>query len=189
MLGNYTDHDVQRREIARHSPRDADAYQRYSTDMMRQCRFIRPLLLRTPPDPTSFRARDLREMLFLGREFGKLSEQVIYDTIRFYTMSIADYLGEYFESDVVKAHFSGSGIIGTALGVYSPGTAYVLLHHYMGRLTAPAVPGFCPGWHGVCVPGAGLRVTGPWGEIRTDAPVDQVIVRNGKVRGVAHQWR
>ena len=58
---------MQRREIARHNPRDADAYHRYSIDVMRQCRFIRPLLLRTPPDPTSFRLRDLREMLFLGQ--------------------------------------------------------------------------------------------------------------------------
>ena len=47
-------------------------------------------------------------------------------------MSIADFLGEYFESDLIKAHLSGSGIIGSAMGVYSPGTAYVLLHHYMG---------------------------------------------------------
>lgn len=186
MLGNYTDHDVQRREIARHSPRDADAYQRYSTDMMRQCRFIRPLLLRTPPDPTSFRARDLREMLFLGREFGKLSEQVIYDTIRFYTMSIADYLGEYFESDVVKAHFSGSGIIGTALGVYSPGTAYVLLHHYMGEVDGSSGAwGFARGGMGSVSQALGSALLAHGGEIRTDAPVDQVIVRNGKVRGVA----
>ncbi len=72
ILGNYTDEDVQRREFARHSPRDADAYHRYSTDVMRQCKFIRPLLLRTPPDPTSFRPRDIRELLFLGKEFNEV---------------------------------------------------------------------------------------------------------------------
>ena len=186
ILGNYTDHDVQRREIARHNPRDADAYLRYSTDVMRQCRFIRPLLLRTPPDPTSFRLRDLREMLFLGREFAKLSEQVIYDTIRFYTMSIADYLGEYFESDVVKAHFSGSGIIGTALGVYSPGTAYVLLHHYMGEVDGSSGAwGFARGGMGSVSKALASAFLAHGGEIRTDCAVDRVIVRNGKVRGVA----
>src|SRR5688572_24431149 len=57
ILGNYTDEQVQRREFARHNPRDADAYHRYSTDVMRQCKFIRPLLLRSPPDPTSFKPR------------------------------------------------------------------------------------------------------------------------------------
>ena len=77
ILGNYTDHDVQRREFARHNARDADAYHRYSTDVMRQCKFIRPLLLRTPPDPTSLRPRDIREMIYLGKEFAKLGEQTL----------------------------------------------------------------------------------------------------------------
>ena len=92
FLGRYPDKDVRRREIARHSPRDADAYPRYARDTMRQTRLIRSLLMRTPPDPTSFKPRDIREMLHLGREFAKLGEQTLYDTIRFYSMSIADYL-------------------------------------------------------------------------------------------------
>ena len=50
----------------------------------------------------------------------------MYETIRFWTMSVAEYLDEYFETDVIKAALSGSGIIGTALGIHSPGTAYVL---------------------------------------------------------------
>ena len=103
ILGGYIDSEVKRREIARYSARDADAYMRYSRDTMRQCRLIRALLMRTPPDPSSLRLRDLREMLHVGREFAKLGEAGIYDTIRFYTLSIADYLDEYFESDVVKA--------------------------------------------------------------------------------------
>ena len=55
-------------------------------------------------------------------------------TLRFWTMSISDFLDEYFETDVIKANFALSGIIGTALGPMSPGTAYVLLHHYMGEV-------------------------------------------------------
>jgi len=186
ILGNYTDHDVQRREFARHNARDGDAYHRYSTDVMRQCRFIRPLLLRTPPDPTSFRVRDIREMVYLSREFAKLGEQVIYDTIRFYTMSIADFLGEYFESDLVKAHLSGSGIIGTALGVYSPGTAYVLLHHYMGEVDGSSGAwGFARGGMGAVSKALASSFKSFGGEIRTDCDVDQLVVRGGKVRGVA----
>jgi phytoene dehydrogenase-like protein len=188
ILGNYTDHDVQRREFARHNPRDADAYQRYSTDVMRQCKFIRPLLMRTPPDPTSLRPRDIREMIYLGKEFAKLGEQTIYDTIRFYTMSIADFLGEYFESDLVKAHLSGSGIIGTALGVYSPGTAYVLLHHYMGDVDGSiGAWGFARGGMGAVSNALASAFKAHGGEIVTDAPVERVIVRNGKVTGVATQ--
>jgi phytoene dehydrogenase-like protein len=186
ILGNYTDDGVQRREIARHNPRDADAYHRYSTDVMRQCRFIRPLLLRSPPDPTSFRPRDIREMIYLGKEFSKLGEQVIYDTIRFYSMSIAEFLGEYFESDLVKAHFSGSGIIGSAMGVYSPGTAYVLLHHYMGDVDgAIGAWGFARGGMGAVSNAIASAFKAHGGDIITDAPVERVLVRNGRVTGVA----
>ncbi len=186
ILGNYPDHDVQRREFARHNAHDADAYSRYSTDVMRQCKFIRPLLLRTPPDPTSLRPRDIREMLYLGKEFRKLGEQAIYDTLRFYTMSIADFLGEYFESDLIKAHLSGSGIIGTALGVHSPGTAYVLLHHYMGDVDGSIGSwGFARGGMGAVSHAIASAFKAHGGEIITDAPVERVLVRHGKVTGVA----
>jgi phytoene dehydrogenase-like protein len=186
ILGNYVDEAVQRREIARYSARDADAYLRYSTDVMRQCRFIRPLLMRTPPDPTSLKMRDLKEMAYLGREFAKLGEQFINDTIRFYSMSIADFLGEYFENDLVKAHFSGSGIIGTALGVQSPGTAYVLLHHYMGDVDGSiGAWGFARGGMGAVSAAIASSLKASGGEIVTDAPVERVLVRNGKVAGVA----
>jgi phytoene dehydrogenase-like protein len=186
VLGNYTDEDVQRREFARHNPRDGDAYHRYSTDVMRQCKFIRPLLLRTPPDPTSFKPRDIRELIHLGREFAKFGEQFIYDTLRFYTMSIADFLGEYFESDLIKAHLSGSGIIGSAMGVYSPGTAYVLLHHYMGDVDGSiGAWGFARGGMGAVSNAIASAYKSFGGEIVTDAPVERVIVRNGRVVGVA----
>ena len=116
FLGSYVDEDVARREIARHSPRDAVANDRFNTDIMRQCKIIRPYLMRTPPDPSSFKPRDLMELLKMGREFYDLGEEVIYETIRFYTMSIAEYLDEYFESDLVKAAYAGPGIIGIIAG-------------------------------------------------------------------------
>lgn len=186
ILGNYPDKDILRREIARHSARDADAYLRYARDNMRQCRFIRPLLLRTPPDPASLRPRDLRELLHLGREFAKLGEQGLADTLRFYALSIADHLGAYFESDVVKASFAGSGIIGTALGVYSPGTAYVLLHHQMGEVDGQGGAwGFARGGMGAIAQALAGALRAHGGEIRTEAPVARVLVRGGRVTGVA----
>ncbi len=188
FIGGYADKDVRRREYARHNERDADAYLRYSRDTMRQTRFIRTLLMRTPPDPTSLRWRDLRELAHLGREFARLGETTMGDTIRFYSMSIADYLNEYFESDLVKAHHAGSGIIGTALGVHSPGTAYVLLHHYMGDVDGQVGSwGFARGGMGAvsnAIAGA-LRSAG--GEIRADAPVARIIVRGGETKGVVLQ--
>jgi phytoene dehydrogenase-like protein len=186
VLGGYVDKEVKRREIARYSLRDADAYLRYGRDVMRQCRLVRTLLMRTPPDPTSLRPRDLRELLYVGREFRKLGEAAIYDTIRFYMMSIADYLGEYFESDVVKANFAGSGIIGTALGVHSPGTAYVLLHHYMGDVDGQAGAwGFARGGMGAVAKAIATALQSYGGEIRTAAPVARILVGGGRVSGVA----
>jgi phytoene dehydrogenase-like protein len=185
ILGSYWDHEVQHREIARHSKRDAVAYERFSADVMRQCRFIRPLLLRTPPDPTSFKPRDVWELLYLIKQFHGLGEQVMYDTIRFYTMSVADYLNEYFESDVVKAHFSGSGIIGSALGVQSPGTAYVLLHHYMGEVDGTmGAWGFARGGMGAVSNALAGALLEHGGEIKTDAAVDKLLVRGGRAEGV-----
>ena len=185
-FGSYHDPEVAYREKARHSKHDADAYERYSADTMRQCRFIRDTLLRTPPDPTSFKPKDIKELLAIGAKFMEMGEDRMYETIRFWTMSVAEYLDEYFESDIIKTTLSGSGIIGTALGVRSPGTAYVLLHHYMGD-----VDGNVGTW-GVARGGMGAvskSIAGAFqsfgGELRTEAGVDKIMVRNGRTTGVA----
>ncbi len=152
---------------------------------MRQCKFIKPLLMREPPDPTSFKPRDLTELLYLGKRFHGLGEERMYDTLRFWTMSAADFLDEYFESEIVKAHFAGSSIIGTALGPRSPGTAYVLLHHYMGDIDdTVGAWGFARGGMGAITQGARRLAAG---ERRHDPQrarrCAQILVRNGRAVG------
>jgi phytoene dehydrogenase-like protein len=182
----YSDKDRLRREFARHSARDAEAYERYSLEVLRQCRFIRPLLLWTPPDPVSVKVRDLKGMAELGRRLWSLDEEQIYDMIRFWTMSAGDFLDQYFENDLIKAHLAGSSIIGTALGPYSPGTAYVLLHHYMGDMDgAIGAWGFARGGMGAITQAMASALRGYGGEIRTEAPVERVIVKGGRAVGVA----
>jgi len=185
-FGHYTDEEVLWREMARFSSADADAYERYSADTMRQCRFIREFLLRTPPDPTSFKPRDLKELAFLGARFFEMGEQNMYDTIRFWTMSIAEFLDEYFETDVIKAALSGGGIQGTALGIYSPGTSYVLLHHAMGDVDGNmGAWGYARGGMGAVANALCKSFQSYGGEMRADAGVEQILVKNGKVTGVA----
>ena len=185
-FGDYPDHGRQYREIARHSVRDADAYERYSADVMKQTRLIRPFLMRTPPDPTSLKLRDLKEMRVLAKAFAELGEEGLADTLKFWTMSIGDYLDGYFETDVLKAHLAGSGIIGTALGVYSPGTAYVLLHHYMGDVDGTVGAwGFARGGMGAIADALAAALQSYGGEIKRDAEVGQIIVKDGVTRGVA----
>jgi phytoene dehydrogenase-like protein len=185
-FGSYHDHEVAYREMARFSLRDADAYKSYSADTMRQCRFIRDFLLRTAPDPTSFKPRDLRELARIAAKFFEMGEDRMYATMRFWTMSVAEYLDEYFETDVIKAAFSGSGIIGTALGVHSPGTAYVLLHHYMGDVDGNVGSwGFARGGMGAVSTSIAGAFQAAGGELRTDAGISKFIVKNGNAVGVA----
>ncbi len=185
-LAVYDNHDAMRREIARHSKRDAEAYDRFARDVIRQCKFIKPLLMREPPDPTSFRPRDIRELVFLGQRFHGLGESRMYDTLRFWTMSAADFLDEYFESEIVKAHFAGSSIIGTALGPRSPGTAYVLLHHYMGDIDdTVGAWGFARGGMGAVTAALAASLKASGGTVVAAAPVSNIRMRGGRTVGVA----
>src|SRR5207244_13107306 len=87
----------------------------------------------TPPDPASLNPKGLMELLTMGRRFQKLSAEDKYNQVQLMTMSAVDFLDQWFETDVLKATMSASGIIGTFLGVRSPGTAYVRLHHYVAE--------------------------------------------------------
>jgi phytoene dehydrogenase-like protein len=184
-LANYRDHHAHRREFARFSRRDAEAYDRYSRDVTRQCRFIQPLLMRTAPDPTSLRPRDLGELMYLGKKFAGLGAAEMAQTLRFWTMSISDFLDEYFETDVIKANFSISGIIGTALGPMSPGTAYVLLHHYMGEVDGSVGAwGYARGGMGAITKALADSFRASGGTIRTGAEVDHVLISGGRAKGI-----
>ncbi|MCZ6819136.1 MAG: NAD(P)/FAD-dependent oxidoreductase, partial [Calditrichaeota bacterium] len=184
-FGSYHQPTVRRREIARHSKRDADASIRFDADLMKWCRLIRGFLLRTPADPVSFKLRDAMEFAHLLKCFYSLSESQIYEFIRFLTMSIAEYLQLYFESDVILAHFSGGSIIGTGLGVYSPGTAYVLLHHAMGDIDGNVGSwGFARGGMGAVAASIASSLQAFGGEIRTSAEVKRISVKGRKATGV-----
>ncbi|WP_127901697.1 phytoene desaturase family protein [Solirhodobacter olei] len=184
-LAAYRDHDAHRREIARFSPRDAEAYETYARDVTRQCRFIQPLLMRTAPDPVSLKPRDIGELLWLARRFGNFTAEEMAATARFWTMSIADFLDEYFETEVLKAYLAISGIIGTALGPMSPGTAYVLLHHYMGEVDGSVGAwGYARGGMGAVTQALASSFRASGGTIRTDAAVEKVLTRGGRATGV-----
>ena len=182
----YSDHDALRREMARHSRRDADAYQRYSQAVIRQCRFIRPFLLRDAPDPASLRPRDVGEMAYLVKKAHGLGSRELGETLRFWTASIGDFLDAHFESDLIKAHLAGSGIIGTGLGVYSPGTAYVLLHHYMGDIDGGIGSwGFARGGMGAISAAMAADFEAHGGTILKGAGVEKFLTKDGRVTGVA----
>ena len=184
-MTSYHSEEAEYNQLRQRSPHDADAMFRFQTDLGRYAQLIRKTLLRTPPDPTSFRPRDIKELLWLAKQFWSLGEKELYEYIRFFTMSAADFLDDYFEDDLIKAAMASPGVIGTALGVYSPGSAYILLHHVMGDVDGNiGAWGLARGGMGAisnALAGA-LREHG--GEIRTSAGVDKILVKNGKAIGV-----
>jgi phytoene dehydrogenase-like protein len=154
--------------------------------MHHMARAVKPILGMVPPDPASLAPSDLRGMLRLGRHFRSMGADRFHALYKLMTMSSADYLDEWFEFDALKATKSASGIIGTFLGPRSPGSAYVLLHHYMGEIDgAFRAWGFQKGGTGAISNAIADAAKSFGAEIRTDSPVGQVIVRDGRATGVA----
>jgi phytoene dehydrogenase-like protein len=153
--------------------------------MVEMARFIKPILGIVPADPTDNDPRPMMPLASLARRFGQLPERQQAVFVQLMTMSAADFLEQWFETDPLKATMSASGIIGTYQGIRSPGTAYVLLHHYMGE-----IDGAFRAW-GIPKGGTGgvsssiARAAQAFGaEIRTEAPVARIIVRGGRATGV-----
>jgi len=187
-LWRVNDHGKTRREIARHSKLDAEAYEEFGKAMLAMCRFVKPILNMVPPDPATMNPRELMKLLFLGRRFRDLPSEDKYNQVQLMTMSAVDFLDQWFETDVLKATMSASGIIGTFLGVRSPGTAYVLLHHYMGEIDGAFRSwGFSRGGTGAISNAIADAAREAGAEIRTQAAIARIIVKNGRASGVVLQ--
>src|ERR1700739_4998035 len=184
-LWRVNDHAKTRREIARHSRLDAEAYDEYGKAMVDMGRFVKPTLSMSAPDPTSLALKGLRDLLSIARRFQRLPAEDKYNQVQLMTMSAADFLDQWFETDVLKATMSASGIIGTFLGVRSPGTAYVLLHHYMGEIDGAFRSwGLVRGGTGAISNSIASAAREAGAEIRTDSPIAKIILKNGEAKGV-----
>jgi phytoene dehydrogenase-like protein len=184
-LWRVNDHYKSRREIARHSRLDAEAYDEYGKAMVEMGRFAKPILGMLPPDPTSLDPRGLLELLSIGKRFRGMSYHDRLNQVQLLTMSAVDFLDQWFETDVLKATMSASGIIGTFLGVRSPGTAYVLLHHYMGEIDGAFRSwGLSRGGTGAVSNAIASAAREQGAEIRTEAPVAKILTKKGRATGV-----
>ena len=184
-LWRVNDHGRTVRELRRWSRSDAEAYEEYGQLMVEMARFIKPILGIVPGDPTDLDPRPMLPLAGLARSFGRLTERQQAVFVQIMTMSAADFLDQWFETDPLKATMSASGIIGTYQGIRSPGTAYVLLHHYMGE-----IDGAFRAW-GIPKGGTGgvsyaiARAAQSLGaEIRTEAPVARIRTKDGRAIGV-----
>ncbi|HKW49753.1 MAG TPA: NAD(P)/FAD-dependent oxidoreductase [Gemmatimonadaceae bacterium] len=185
-LAGWADPDETREELRRHSPRDAESAVLFGRLMQHMAMAVKPILGMIPPDPTSLAPSDLKGLVKLGGHVRSLGGERFHALYKLMTMSSADYLDEWYEFDPLKATKSASGIIGTFLGPRSPGSAYVLLHHYMGEIDgAFRAWGFQKGGTGAISESIARAARALGAEVRTNAAVERVIVREGRATGVA----
>ncbi len=184
-LCRWADSEKSRREISRFSRKDAEKYPEFALDMQRVSMFARNIIDQKAPDPTSFNPSELWKLLKLGKQFRDFGPDFVHMHNKLLTMSSYDFLSEYFESDALKAPMSVSGIIGTFLGVRSPGSAYVLLHHYMGEIDGVFRSwGFAKGGTGALSNAIGRAAAAHGAEIHVNAGVEKINLKNGRATGV-----
>ncbi len=185
-LWRVDDHATTVREIRRHSKRDAEAYEEYSLLMAEMARFVKPLLAEAAPALGGLRdPRGLAGLAGFARRFAALPEPQQTVFIQLLTMSSADFVSQWFETEPLRATLSASGIIGTFLSPRTPGSAYILLHHYMGE-----VDGEYRAW-GLPVGGTGAisgaiakAATELGAELRTSAQVARITTDGDRATGV-----
>jgi phytoene dehydrogenase-like protein len=183
----WNDYKKTHEEIRKFSKKDADVFEEYEATLNRLSEFIEPLMLSTPPNPISSRVSDLWRLLSMARLVRGLKED-LYAEVEVMVTSAKEFLDSWFESEELKALLCGQAVIGTLAGPRTPGTAYVLFHHVMGE-----VDGMRGCW-GVVRGGMGqiseciaseARERGA--EIRCDAHVERILVKNGRATGVVLQ--
>ena len=183
-LWRVNDHGRTVRELRRWSASDAEAYEEYSRLMVEMARFIKPILSMAPPDTGRLDPREWLPVARLARSFNGLSLEQRAVFIQLMTMSAADFLDQWFETDPLKATMSASGIIGTFQGIRSPGTAYVLLHHYMGEIDGVLRAWGIPrGGTGAVSEAIASAARSFGAEIRTETAVEHFLTRGDEVTG------
>jgi phytoene dehydrogenase-like protein len=184
-LWRTDDHGQTMRELRRWNAADAEAYEEYGLLMMEMARFIKPILGITPVDLERPDPRDALPLAGLLKTFAGLPRRQQTAFVQLMTMSAADFLEQWFTIEPLKATMSASGIIGTFQGVRSPGTAYVLLHHYMGEIDgAFRAWGIPRGGTGGISEAIASSARSFGAEIRTEAAVARITTRDGRATGV-----
>ena len=170
--------------IARFNERDAAAYVEFDRYFDRVARLLKDLLFVVPPN---MNLRDLPKWAATAGRFRKWSGRDLHETVRLFTMSAADFLDEWFEDERVKGALATQAIIGAWCGPMTPGSAYVLMHHWIGEVDGHAGAwGWVKGGMGGISAAMARAAEAAGAEVRTDAEVDRVAINaSGQAVGVA----
>ncbi|TME12706.1 MAG: NAD(P)/FAD-dependent oxidoreductase [Chloroflexi bacterium] len=184
LLGQ--DHGENHKEIERHSKHDADAYDAFNHDVNKVLQAIKPLLDEVPPDIFSDDPEELIRLAALGSRFRRLDRKVLHDAVRLLTGSAADFLDDYFESDILKGYLASTSIIGTKVGPYSQGSGLVLLYHLLGEHDGEfGAWAFHKQGNGGFTKVLARAAAAFGAEIKLESPVEHVITEGGRATGVA----
>jgi phytoene dehydrogenase-like protein len=178
--------DVRRdaESIARLNATDAERYVEFDRYFDRVARLMKDLLFVVPPN---MNLRDLPKWATTAGRFRKWSGRDVHEVVRLFTMSAADFLDEWFEDERVKGAMATQAIIGAWCGPMTPGSAYVLMHHWIGEIDGhPGAWGWVKGGMGGVGEAMARSAQAAGAEIRTDAEVDRVAINaSGRAVGVA----
>jgi phytoene dehydrogenase-like protein len=179
------DAELTRREIAKFSERDAERYPRYEAMLERVAAVVEPTLTTAPPDLLRPRLGDLPRLLSLGRAFRRLGDGGG-EAVEILTGAARPILDRWFESEELKATLATDAVIGAMASPSMPGTAYVLFHHVMGEAGGKrGVWGYMRGGMGGLTQALAAVARDLGAEIRCEAEVTRVLVRDGRAVGVA----
>jgi len=182
------DRNLTLQEIAKFSTKDAENYPRYEEMLTRIAEFLEPWLMQTPPDPYSMRPANLWKIARLGWQFRRLGLPLGNDAVEILTAAARPILERWFESEPLKATLATDAVIGAFASPSQPGTAYVLFHHVMGECNGVrGVWGYVRGGMGMIAESLAAAARSYGAEIRTNAEVIRILVRAGRVEGVALQ--
>ncbi len=174
--------------IRRRAPTDAAKWVDFSARMAKLAGFLEHAYAAPPPRPVSTRPADLVALLGVGLRLRGLGRTDMVELLRVLPMPVADLLDEWFADDVLKGTLGASGVSHLFQGPRSAGTAFLMLHHHVGR------PAGCfrarttaRGGVGALAEALAKAARHFGAELRTDARVARIVARDGRVTGVALQ--
>jgi len=173
------------REIARFCAKDAARLPEYYDRLERVADVLRGLLLETPPN-VGGGLPDLIRAGKAGWRVNALPMQAKRDVLDLFTLSAADWLDRWFESEPIKACFAFDSVVGNFASPYTPGSAYVLLHHVFGEVNGKkGAWGHAVGGMGAISEAMRREAEARGVSIRTGSGVARILSKAGRVHGVA----
>jgi len=166
------------------SAKDAEAYAEFRAAVDRTAAVIGATFDAPPPDIDTPTAGDLWNLLKTGRRFRSLGRRDLYRLLRWLPMPVADVVGEWFESELLRATLAGPGISGTMLGPRSAGSSLVLLLREASRQRAGGRSLRIRGGPGALTRAMADAARSAGAEIRTNVTVERILVRDDRVIGV-----